>query len=224
MRQRVAAALFLLGVVGTAWAASEVVVEDWKDQVPGATGIPKGWKAMSWGRPDFDLFSIANDGPGRVLHLLSRSESSTIARDIAGKVNLKQTPILVWSWKVVVLPKGGDARRAATDDEAGQLYVIWRRFPEMVRSRVIGYVWDTTAPPGEFIKSQKSGTVTYVVVRSGSAELGRWLTEQRNVVDDFRKIFGEAPDNPDAVAVAIDSDDTTSSAEAYIGPILFRAP
>ena len=60
--------------------------------------------------------------------------------------------------------------------------------------------------------------------RCADIDLGRWLTEQRNVVDDFRRIYGEAPDNPDAIAVAIDSDDTRSTAEAFMGPILFRAP
>ncbi len=147
-----------------------------------------------------------------------------IVKNIAGKVNLRETPVLQWSWKVVTLPKGGDARQAATDDEAGQIYVVWRRFPEMLRSRIIGYVWDTTAPTGEFIKSQKTATVTYVVVRSGEAGLGTWLTQQRNVLEDYRRIYGEAPDNPDAVAIGIDSDDTKSSAEAYMGTILFRAP
>jgi hypothetical protein len=94
----------------------------------------------------------------------------------------------------------------------------------MLRSRIIGYVWDTTAPPGEFVKSQKTGTVTYVIVRSGSADLGRWIPERRNVVDDFQRIYGEAPDNPNAIAVAIDSDDTRSQAESYMGPIAFRSP
>jgi hypothetical protein len=67
--------------------------------------------------------------------------------------------------------------------------------------------------------------VTYVVVRSGAAELGRWLTETRNVYDDFKRIYGEAPTEPvGAVSVAIDSNDTRSSAESYIGTILFRKP
>jgi Protein of unknown function (DUF3047) len=123
-----------------------------------------------------------------------------------------------------VLPKGGDARRSATDDEAGQIYVVWRRFPEALRSRLIGYIWDTTAPAGDFVKSQKTGTVTYVVVRSGPAALGKWITEQRNVVDDYTRIYGESPDNPDAIAVGIDSDDTKSQAESYMGAILFRSP
>jgi hypothetical protein len=223
MYHRVLAVALLLVALNTAWATTEVVIEDWKAGPLGSTGIPSGWRAPNWGKPDYAGFTITDEG-SRSLHLLSRSTSSMIVKDVAGKVNLKETPVLEWSWKVVTLPKGGDARQAATDDEAGQIYVVWRRFPEMIRSRIIGYVWDTTAPAGEFIKSQKTGTVTYVVVRSGDTGLGKWLTEQRNVLEDYRRIYGEAPDNPDAVAIGIDSDDTKSSAEVYIGTILFRAP
>jgi hypothetical protein len=221
-RARLLTTTLVFVMAATVWAA-EIVIENWKEYPLGSRGIPKGWKEPSWGRPNYELFSIADDG-GRVLHMESRGDSSTIAKEITGTVNLKVTPILEWSWKVVVLPKGGDSRRAATDDQAAQIYVIWRRFPEMLRSRLIGYIWDTTAPAGEFVKSQKTGTVTYVIVRSGAAELGKWITERRNVVDDFTKIYGEAPDDPNALAVAIDSDDTKSQAESYVGPILFRSP
>src|SRR5262249_43252369 len=61
-------------------------------------------------------------------------------RTSRGKVNLQDTPILEWSWKAVTLPTGGDVRHGATDDEVLQVYVDWPRFPEAVRSRIIGYV------------------------------------------------------------------------------------
>ncbi|OGL01347.1 MAG: hypothetical protein A3D33_15895, partial [Candidatus Rokubacteria bacterium RIFCSPHIGHO2_02_FULL_73_26] len=187
----------------------------------GARGIPAGWQGQSWGSPKYDLTVVDNAGH-RVLHLRSENEGSTISRDIKGKVDLKQTPILEWSWKAVVLPRGGDSRRKATDDQAAQIYVSWPRFPESVRSRIIGYVWDTTAPAGLVAPSEKTGTVTYIIVRSGTADLGRWVTERRNVVEDFKKIYGEAPDHPGAVSIAIDSNDTNSLAESFMGPIVFK--
>jgi hypothetical protein len=91
-----------------------------------------------------------------------------------------------------------------------------------VRSRIIGYVWDTTQPVGTICKSEKTGMVTYIVVHSGSADLNRWVTEQRNVVEDFRKIYGEAPDDPAVLSIAVDSNDTNSSAEAMYGAIRFK--
>ena len=219
--RRLATLAAVLGLAAVAWAADLVVVEDWRQPKLGARGIPAGWQGQSWGSPKYEFTVVDNDGH-RVLHLRSQGEGSTISKDIKGKVDLKQTPILERSWKVVVLPKGGDSRRKATDDQAAQVYVAWPRFPEAVRSRIIGYVWDTTAPVGLVAPSEKTGTVTYIIVRSGTADLGRWVTERRNVVEDFRRIYGEAPEAPGAVSIAIDSNDTTSSAESFMGSIVFR--
>ncbi|HEV8673895.1 MAG TPA: DUF3047 domain-containing protein [Methylomirabilota bacterium] len=213
----------LLALAATALAADVVVVEDWSAPPVGTKGIPPPWQKQRWGSPNYD-FTVVEDSGRKVLHLKSAGDSSNISKEIKGKVDLKETPILEWSWKVVTLPRGGDSRKKETDDQAAQIYVTWPRFPEAVRSQIIGYIWDTTAPVGSIIKSQKTGTVTYVVVRSGPADLGQWLTEQRNVREDFKKIYGEEPDNPAILSFGIDSDDTKSTAESYMGPILFKKP
>lgn len=201
---------------------SSVLVEDWSRQREGHTGIPEGWKAQSWGRPRYE-FTVIADGPGKVLRLQSRSDNSTISKEV--RVDVKQFPVLVWRWKVVSLPRGGDSRRRETDDQAGQIYVTFPRFPMAVRSRIIGYVWDTTAPAGAIVKSESANGVTYVVVRSGSADLGRWIVEARNVYRDYMIIYGEEPaEEARIVSVAIDSNDTRSSAESYMGEIRFRTP
>lgn len=214
--------LLVLLLAATALAA-EVLVEDWSSQPAGTKGIPPPWQKQRWGSPAYD-FAVVEDGGRKVLHLKSASDSSNISKEIKGKVDLKQTPILEWTWKVTALPKGADSRKAETDDQGAQLYVTWPRFPEAVRSRIIGYIWDTSAPAGAMIKSQKTGTVTYVVVRSGSSDVGKWLTERRNVREDFRKIYGEEPEDPSIVSVGIDSDDVKGTAESFMGSIRFTGP
>jgi len=223
MRKIVLLPLAALLLAVAAWAADSVVVADWSKYRVGTKGVPEGWKGGNWGSPKYEFEIVEVDGQ-RVLHLTSEGDSSTIARDIKGKVDLKETPILEWRWKVTKLPRGADARKGETDDEAGQIYVAWPRFPEAVRSRSIGYIWDTAAPVGATFKSEKTGTVTYVVVESGPAKLGRWITEQRNVAEDFKKIYGVEPEGPGVVSISIDSDDTRSSAEAFVGSLLFRRP
>jgi DUF3047 family protein len=216
------AALFGL-LVAVAVLAAEVVVEDWSTVPVGTQGIPPGWSKQDWGSPKYDFTVVEQDGQ-RALHLKSAGDSSNINKDIRGKVRLAETPILEWTWKATALPKGADARRGATDDEAAQVYVVWPRFPQAIRSQIIGYIWDSTAPVGTVFKSQRAGTVTYVVVRSGPAELGKWLTERRNVHEDFKRIYGEEPEDPGGIAVAIDSDDVKGTAESFIGRIGFRKP
>ena len=223
MRHRLVSVLLLLCAVTAAWAADQLVVEDWSQAPAGTKGIPPGWKGQNWGSPKYDFVVVQDDGR-KALHMKSANDGSTVSKEVKGKVDLKDTPVLEWSWKAVVLPKGGDSRKKATDDQAAQIFVVWPRFPEAVRSRIIGYVWDTTAPVGTIVKSEKTSTVTYVVLRSGTAELGKWMTERRNVVEDFRKIYGEDPEQPGAVSISIDSNDTNSVAESFMGAIFFKKP
>jgi len=220
----------LAGIVSCVLAAAlslasepaRVLVEDWSRQPEGQRGIPQGWKGQTWGAPQYD-FTVIADGAAKVLHLASRGDNSTISKEV--RIDVREFPLLVWRWKVTMLPRGGDSRRKETDDQAAQIYVAFPRFPTAVRSRIIGYVWDTAAPAGTIVRSESTRTVTYVVVRSGPADLGRWIVETRNVHDDYRSIYGEAPtEDARVVSVGIDSNDTRSSAESYVGEISFRKP
>ena len=220
----------LAAVVLLAWGPSPlraadpatIPVEDWAGQQEGKTGIPDGWRGQNWGSPKYD-FRIVTESGRKAIHLKSAGDSSTISKEV--KVDVKTSPILQWSWRVVALPKGGNACKSATDDEAAQIYVTFPRFPTAVRSRIVSYIWDTTQPVGTTCKSQKTGLVTYVVVRSGTADLNKWLTESRNVLEDFKKIYGEAPgEDAGAISLGVDSNDTNSTAESSFGNIFFRKP
>lgn len=129
-----------LALLTAAGAGRVSVIEDWTTDAVSRRGIPSGWTGEAFGRRAAYDFTIEQYAGKRALHLESRNEHSTIARDITGKVNLKETPILEWTWKATILPKGGDLRRKETTDMAAQLYVVWPRFPELLRSRIIGYV------------------------------------------------------------------------------------
>jgi hypothetical protein len=218
-------ATVLAGLVAASMLAAQgnaVLVEDWSKQPAGKTGIPAGWQGQNWGSPKYD-FRVVPDGAGNVLHMKSQDDGSTINKEI--KVDVKQFPILQWRWKAVVLPKGADSRHKETDDQACQIYVTFPRFPKLVRSRVIGYVWDSTAPAGTITPSEKASTITYVIVHSGSADVGKWITESRNVLEDYKKIYGQDPgEMAEAISVSIDSNDVHDRAECFVGEIAFRRP
>ena len=117
---------------------------------------------------------------------------------------------------------GGNLRKRATSDAAPHVFVVWPRTPALIRSQLIGYVWDPALSAGTVQKSRKTGTVTFLIVRSGTSQLGQWLTERRNVAEDFRLVYGVDADPPRAVALSIDTNDTQAASEGFIGAILFR--
>jgi hypothetical protein len=214
-------AVALLGAAASLAApAGTLVIDDWSGQTAGHRGIPQGWVGQNWGSPKHEFEIVLDDGQ-KVLRMRSDGDSSTITKEV--KVDVKEYPILQWRWKAVLLPRGGDARRKETDDQAAQLYVTFPRFPRQLRSRIIGYIWDATAPAGSIFGSQKVSMVTFVVVRSGEADLGKWLTETRNVREDYRRIYGEEPgERIEGISLTINSQNTGTRAEAYFGEILFR--
>jgi DUF3047 family protein len=222
-RQLLVAAALVLPLFSLA-AAAKAVIEDWTSQAPGGRGIPSGWTAYATlgGRPAYD-FVITEDEGRRALRVASHDEHSTIVKEL--HVDLAATPILEWSWKIVEVPAGADVRKRGTSDLTGYLVVVWPRFPEALRSRLIVYAWGSTEPAGSIERSRKTSTVTFFILRSGSENLGRWLTERRNIVDDYRKVYGEPPEeSPKVIAISIDTNDTHSSAAALIGPIAFTGP
>lgn len=206
-----------------AGASPAEVVEDWSAGTAGVKGVPLGWQRYEtpFGRPAYD-FSVVNDGGRRALDLKSAGDHSTIAKEI--HVSLAATPLLGWQWKILRLPHGADLRERATSDATGHLFVVWPRFPALLRSHLIGYVWDPALPVGSIVQSRKTGTVTFIVVRSGGQALGRWLDERRDLVQDYRMLFGKTPPPPQAIALSIDTDDTNTTAEAFFGRIAFTAP
>jgi hypothetical protein len=202
-------------------AQAETMVEDWRQQSVGAHGVPAGWEPYPTpgGNPAYDFTIVDADGR-RALHLKSRGDRSNIARAV--DIDLKATPIMEWTWKAVRLPAGADVRQSKRSDAAAQVLVIWPRPPELLRSRILAYTWDTTAPGPSIQPSPKTRTVTFIIVRAGSGGLSRWLTERRNVYADYRRVYGEEPERLRAVALSIDTNDTRAPAEAFVGPIAFR--
>lgn len=179
----------------------------------------EGWKIKEWkGKAQFE---IVDTETGHAIHLRSRSTSTALYREI--RFDAKRYPVIRWKWKAVELPKGADVRKKDSDDQALQIYVMFEKWPSVVNTslntRTIGYIWDSNAPKDAVVKSSKSSSTRYVVVRSGGASIGQWIEEKRNVYEDYKRLFREEPPEGAGISIMIDSDDTKSSAESYVGEI-----
>ncbi len=54
-----------------------------------------------------------------------------------------------------------------------------------------------------------------IVLRSAAADIGRWVTEMRNILDDYRRLLGGDPPRIAGVAVMTDTGDTGERAVAW---------
>jgi hypothetical protein len=61
-----------------------------------------------------------------------------------------------------------------------------------------------------------------VAVEPGDEKSGTWVTEERNVYEDYRKFFEEDPPEIGAVALMTDTNNTRGETTAYYGDITLR--
>ncbi|MBW8057778.1 MAG: DUF3047 domain-containing protein [candidate division NC10 bacterium] len=185
--------------------------------------VPQGWELMEKnGKADL---ALVNDTDGQVLKLRSNSSSFSLNTEV--EIDLKKTPFLEWEWKVSELPQGGDFRKSATNDQAAQLLVVFR-WAIFGKKEVIAYIWDSAAPKGSMGNDPSVAyvpflTIRTVVVESGGVEKGKWITETRNVVEDYKKLFGNEPEKVQGIRIQINSQNTKSQAESYWRYVRFTA-
>jgi len=138
-------------------------------------------------------------------------------------VDPKKYPRLSWSWKVEQTIKGEDVHVKKGDDFAARVYVVFPRPPAFLRTRSITYVWASKMPKGSEAKSPYTSRFVMVAVESGDEKAGTWVSEERNIYEDYKRIFGEDPPRVGGIAIMTDTDDTQSEATAWYGDITLHA-
>lgn len=196
----------------------------------------KTFKGLAWFRFDKDeelksweekifkgrvLYSVKVKKMEGYLNAFSNNAASGMLYWI--KFNPRTNPYISWKWKVTKFPdKSGavDEKNGwvEKDDYAARFYVIFPRFP-FFRVQCLEYVWDKELPEGTVITNPNFTNLKIIVIESANKNLGRWVQVERNIYEDFKKVFGGSPPKVGAIAVMTDSDNTVSTAEAQYDEI-----
>ena len=236
-----AGGLLLIVATAVAVAADGPTIEigTFSRAQPGAEH-PPGWLPLTFpGVAKRTGYRLVDDGGTTVMRADSRGAGSGLIR--RSEADPRAYPILAWRWKIASVVADSDATQKYGDDYAARVYVMFKYEPARVsgldRSKYalmrmfygedpphagLVYVWDNRLAPGTVLQNPYTDRVRMIVVRSGNAEAGRWLPEERNVLDDYRRAFGEEPPAIAGVAVMTDTDDTGASATAWFGDIVLR--
>jgi len=233
--------ILILGAVTPAWTASEEILLLGRLGSPtNPDGLPEGWQPLIFQNiPMRTRYSIVRDGGGYVLKAHSRAAASGLYRPVDVDPRAYQT--IAWRWKVENIFAKGDARRKEGDDYPARAYVAFRYDPDTAtlweKTRygayklfygeyppqgVINYIWDNRLPRGTALDNAFTDRAKMIVVRSGAEDVGRWLAEERNLNEDYRRLFGQEPPRIAGVAVMTDTDNTGESAVAYYDQIILR--
>jgi hypothetical protein len=216
--RRLAAIVLAAALLAGAAPQTSVRVDDWDARTPGPLDLTK-WRVYPFtNTPSFKQPpGIVLDDGRRVLQMRTNDEAMRIGRSIS--VDLRKTPILVWQWKVLALPAGGDVREPKRNDQAARIMLMFEGMKGLL------YIWDTTAPSGTELRPDDLDIFerALIVVRSGPEESGRWWRERRDVSADFKRLFGEIPRPIKWVGFESHSNDTHSSTGARFGAVSFEA-
>lgn len=165
-------------------------------------------------------YSLVNDNGKTVLKARSVKAASGLIREI--RLDPKEYPILHWSWKVAHSLKKEDVTKKSGDDFAARVYVVFPR-TFFWRMRAINYVWANKIPRGSSVPSPYTANAVLVAVESGDEKAGQWVSEERNIYEDYRRLFGEEPPKIGAIAIMTDTDDTRDEATAWYGDIFLKS-
>jgi hypothetical protein len=178
-------------------------------------------------------YAVEKQGDTNILVAKSRRSASALV--CKRTFDVTEFPIIRWRWQVDRLYAKGNYRHRSGDDYPIRVYVLFAFDPEtapigmkiqyaLVRSlygrypphSTLNYIWanhpNETAP----VASPFTDRSIMIPLQHGPRKVGQWVQETVNVLEDYRRFFGEDPPRQAALAVMNDSDNTGAGSTSYL--------
>jgi hypothetical protein len=165
-------------------------------------------------------YRVEKDPAAAFVHAMSCKTASALFYKLKLDVRKKE-PVVKWRWRVRTFPTKKHPESLTTteeDDFAARIYVI---FPAkfFTNSKVVEYIWAESLPAGETGISPYTKNIRLMVLRSGPCE--EFVFEERDVIEDYVRLYGERPRlDVGAIAFMTDADTTGTSADAMYTDIM----
>jgi hypothetical protein len=178
-------------------------------------------------------YQIINDDSNSYLQIKSSESASGILWNI--KFNPYESPFLKWRWKVDTLISGSDGQNKLGDDYAVRIFILfaqdsseisfWQKIRNTTFRILYGYdpphsglilVWANIRQDKEYFQNPYDEDLMVWNIRQGAQETERWLSEEVNIIELFKRSFGKMPPKIATLAIMGDSDNTAKSSLAFI--------
>ncbi len=207
-----------------------------------ADAPPAPWKVYPFPGSEKPLsrFDMATLDGERVLRVVTEKSYATLQHELP-PTTLGQGSQLRWRWRLDQPLRDADLRNKKGDDSPLKVCALFdmplknigffeRNFllaarsmsKQNIPSATLCYVWDHKLAVGTELPNAFTRRVRYVVLTSGDSQLKTWLPQERDLVSDFRRAFGEETDTiPPLIGLAIgaDADNTGGNSLAYVGDV-----
>lgn len=175
---------------------------------------------------------VSRDGE---TYLKAQSDGSASAIIYKGRFNVYEFPRARWRWKVENVYRKGDAKTKEGDDYPIRIYFIfaydpkragfWKKLKYRSAKLVYGeypphsslnYIWANKNHAETFMANTYAEESKMIPLRQGNDNVRKWVTEEVNILEDYKKAFGEEPPPVASIAIMNDSDNTGEKSVSYV--------
>lgn len=184
------------------------------------------WQPVTFSRiAKHTTYEIREECTDSVLVAKSKRSASGIATKKT--FDVMEYPIIRWRWKISNIYENGDTCRKSGDDYPMRICIVFAYDPnrtsagtrlkyELVKTvqgeyppdSSLNYVWANQSGETEIAPSPSVERTFMIPVESGPSKAGHWLTEHRDIIEDYRSVFHRDPPHKASLAIMNDSDNT----------------
>lgn len=181
-------------------------------------GWERHWLARKFTTGKQTVYEVVEEDSNFVL--MGRSDNSASGLWHMLSIHPGNRGTISWRWKIKKSLSDKTQERTKTgDDFAARLFVVFEPHLLSWKTKAICYVWSANQPVGTQFKNPYSNSVCTVVLQSGNKNKGKWITEERDFLADYKKRFGKSPEMITAVALMVDTDNSGQIAVAWFDDI-----
>ncbi len=203
--------------------------------------LPQNWEPLTFKKiKAHTVYEMVEDQGRTVIKAHSQASASGLIRKIA--IDVKKYPMVQWRWKITQVNEKTDVTQKSGDDYPARVYVafvydpekagIWEKarfktarliYGEYPPATVVTYIWANRVPKETRVPNPYVKEVMMIAVQSGKDKAGTWVTEERNIYQDYVDSFGHPPPMTSGVAIMTDTDNTGQTSTAFYGDIIFKS-